>query len=445
MFALAALLTLASSPVEISPGIQLTYHGSFAAEKGDLASSEKQFDVTYVVGPTQGGERPLYWTTVERGHGGWAWPDRLGSWQLNERLRPAGGTNPTLLYQRESGVHVVGLQTPFVTYTEPFALGVTWVEGNLESKVAGEEMVGDVPCWRIEVRSPIGRKRMTWVEKSSPIVRAMVETVFIGQGEQHELKWELKSQSTLASESLAAQETAFAEFLRLRTRLGVEPQTRDLQWNSEQLALIRADLPTLVAKSGNTLLSSLAQAVEQDTKNQKERAGALGALQSRLVGQVAPQPPIETISGEKLAWKDLQGKVTVLHFWDYRDAPLEEPYGQVAYVDFLARKNTLADVKIYGVIADERVAQPDTKRAGIQSAKRLQAFMNLSYPLLVDAQNAIREFGDPRKTGAKLPLVIVIDRQGKVAHYHVGHYEVDRDRGLEQLQQVIQAAVDKRG
>ena len=28
----------------------------------------------------------------------------------------------------------------------------------------------------------------------------------------------------------------------------------------------------------------------------------------------------------------------VLHFWDYRDKPLRQPYGQVGYLDFLRRK-----------------------------------------------------------------------------------------------------------
>ena len=134
----------------------------------------------------------------------------------------------------------------------------------------------------------------------------------------------------------------------------------------------------------------------------------------------------------------------MLHFWDYRDAPLEEPYGQVAYLDFLARQHAAGDVKVYGVVADERVTQPDTKRTGIQSAKKLHSFMNLSYPLLVDAGAAIKEFGDPRVTGAKLPLFVVIDRQGNIVHYHAGHYEVSRDRGLEELGTVIKQSLDKR-
>jgi hypothetical protein len=71
--------------------------------------------------------------------------------------------------------------------------------------------------------------------------------------------------------------------------------------------------------------------------------------------------------------------------------------------------------------------------------------MNLTYPLLVDGGDATRQYGDPRKAGAKLPLFVVIDRTGKIVHYHAGHYEVDRDRGLEELEGAVKSALDNRG
>ena len=47
-------------------------------------------------------------------------------------------------------------------------------------------------------------------------------------------------------------------------------------------------------------------------------------------------------------------------------------------------------------------------------------------------------------TGAKLPLFVVVGPTGKVVHYHVGHYEIQRDRGLVQLDAVINEAMDSR-
>jgi peroxiredoxin len=444
MLLFTVLSLLAVAPEEsISAGTSLTFRGHFVAEKGEAAATEKQFEVTYFLTKHEDGTASGYWSSDERGRGGWSWLDRFGKWEFGPKLRPTGGIGPTLSYERPDGINVIPLPAPFLTYTEPFSVGMSWFEGPLEFRVAAEEKVGDAKTWRIEVRSPIGRKRVVWVEQNSPTVLAFAETVFIGQGEQHELKLELTSRTVQNSKDADTTIAAFEEFLRLRERLGVAPQSRELRWNSERLAILKADLPTVTEKAAGTSLEKLAKAADQDSKNQKERAGALGAIQNKLIGRASPQPAIETIAGEKFAWKDLQGKVTVLHFWDYRDMPLEEPYGQVAYLDFLARQHTNDDVKVFGVVADERVTQPDTKRAGIQSAKKLQSFMNLSYPLLVDSGTAVKEFGDPRATGAKLPLFVVIDRQGNVVHYHAGHYEVNRDRGLEELGKIIRQALEK--
>jgi hypothetical protein len=150
------------------------------------------------------------------------------------------------------------------------------------------------------------------------------------------------------------------------------------------------------------------------------------------------------MTGDKFAWDNAQGKVTVLHFWEYREVPLEEPYGQVAYLDFLLRKQMPGAVQMYGIVADERLGQPDTRRMAIQGARRFHAFMNLSYPLLLDGGDAAKQFGDPRVTGAKLPLFVVIDRSGKVIHYHAGFYDVNRDRGLEELDGVVRGALENR-
>jgi hypothetical protein len=90
---------------------------------------------------------------------------------------------------------------------------------------------------------------------------------------------------------------------------------------------------------------------------------------------------------------------------------------------------------------NQRLQDPETQLSAILSAKKLVAFMNLSYPILADHADGVRQFGDPRVTGAKLPLFVVIGRDGKIAHYHVGTYEVNRDRGLEELAAIVKQAV----
>lgn len=443
LLTLCSLLAVAANTT-VPAGTQLNYRGRFVADKGDLAATEKQFAISYVVTKHTDAATSLAWVSEERGCGGWSWPDRFGKWDLNEPLRAAGGVGPTLSYQRHDGTSIIPLPVPFLTYAESFSVGLMWFEGNLEFHVAAEEKVNGHDTWRIDARSPVGRRRSIWVEKTSPVIIAASETVFIGQGEQHDLRWELVSREILEAEPLAAANDAFDELLRLRTRLDIEPQTQDVRWTADRIALLKADLPAVLEKTKGTPVEKLAQAIEQDAKNQKDRANAIGAIRGKLVGRAAPQPPLEAIQGEKFAWPDVKGKVVVLHFWNYADTPLEEPYGQVAYLDFLSRQHKKGGVLIYGIVTDERATQSETKRTGISSAKKFHSFMNLSYPLLVDSGAAIKEFGDPRATGAKLPLFVVIDPQGQVVHYHAGFYEVNRDRGLEELGMVIKQAIEKR-
>ena len=68
--------------------------------------------------------------------------------------------------------------------------------------------------------------------------------------------------------------------------------------------------------------------------------------------------------------------------------------------------------------------------------------MNLSYPIMLDEGAVLKKFGDPRIAGAKLPLFVVVDADGKVAHYHSGVYEVDRRLGLKQLSEIIEKAAE---
>jgi hypothetical protein len=43
-----------------------------------------------------------------------------------------------------------------------------------------------------------------------------------------------------------------------------------------------------------------------------------------------------------------------------------------------------------------------------------------------------------------LPLFVVIDPDGRIAHYFVGCYEVERDAGLKQLDEAVSAALKVR-
>jgi hypothetical protein len=86
--------------------------------------------------------------------------------------------------------------------------------------------------------------------------------------------------------------------------------------------------------------------------------------------------------------------------------------------------------------------EESTRGAVTAGIRRLKSFMNLSYPIVLDGGSLIKRFGDPRLVGASLPLVVVVGPEGKIVHYHVGHYEVDRQDGLKQLDDVVHRALE---
>ena len=134
------------------------------------------------------------------------------------------------------------------------------------------------------------------------------------------------------------------------------------------------------------------------------------------------------------------GKITVLHFWEYQEKPLAEPYGQIGYLDFLAQKRK-DQVQVVGIISHKQVQDPKTAKLALQSARKLRDFMNIGYPLGHETQGALAALGDPRTFEVDLPLWVVIGKDGTVLHYHVGYYEVDSNRGLEELDGVVERAL----
>ena len=127
----------------------------------------------------------------------------------------------------------------------------------------------------------------------------------------------------------------------------------------------------------------------------------------------------------------------ILHFWDYRDTPLSEPYGQTGYLEFLFNQKKKLNLTVVGVSTNPDLQNKENLKRGRRSVRKLSEFMNLSYPIGHDDGTLLKNFGDPRDTRGQLPLWIVLNANGKVAHYHAGYYEVDAAQGLKDLENVL--------
>lgn len=426
-FALVA--ALGAEP--LSAGDALTYRGNFAPVQED-GKPAKSFELKFFA--IDAGD--LGWTLSESGRGAWSWPERFG---ILAGGKVAASDAPSLLVKREEGRYPAPLLLPVLSRGEPLTVGAKWTEGKLEVEVLEETRRGERACFEVQYRSPIGHKRTCWIEKDSGLIVELRETVFMGPGQQHELLAKLVERSKLDADERELVAKSFASWTAFRQTLNREPQTEKPELTAAQIELVKAVLPQLKANS-NGPFAALYAAAEADAKQQKERDGALAALSTAAVGKSLDGWELKDLAGKNWSAAGLADKVVVLHFWEYRAAPLEEPYGQIAYLDFLKRRLNDKAV-VVGVHVDPRAGAEETRRAAVATARKLRDFMNLTYPIVVDDGALLKRVGDPRVAGGKLPLFVVIGRDGKVVAYHPGLFKVERDRGLADLESIVTKAL----
>lgn len=438
--ALAPQLVAAEPALDVAA--QLTYRGKVEAASGDAALGQKTFDLTiWVVSKSDAG-RELFWLVDERGNGEFPWPGRFGSAAVDTAFRTSG-KSPALLFDRGDGRSVVPVRLPLFASPQPLAADAQFKDGELELYVDQATKFGDRPAWQVSVRDAFGPKRVLVVEQSGPLVLSMDERVVMGRGEEYRLTLELVEQTTLAERPLEALLAAADALSTLSQKLNVPEHAQEIAWKGEQAELLAAELPRLSQTAAGTPLSNLVAAASRDLKLQAGRDDAIAGLQARFTGQSVGDFALSGLSGEKLSAADLKDHVTLLHFWDYRDEPLHEPYGQIGYLDYLYHRRKDSGLRLYGVAVNPRLADAETRGAAERSVRKLKAFMNLSYPVLLDAGDLLKQFGDPRIVGAELPLFVVIGPDAKILHYHVGTYEVQQDAGLKELDAVVQRALEK--
>lgn len=441
---LATLLQLSAfcllgADVEVTPGAEFHFRGTVAqVERGSKAGdAQKSFDLTLLVTRADGGGTDYVWLTDERGAGSFAWTDRCGRWSQNAEGAALGSSGPALLFDYGDGKHAVPLIAPRLTLPEPVEVGTTWEHAGLEHEIIKAASVDDRKTWEVEVRNQFGHQRKLWIDPTTNLALRYEARVFMNQGTEYRLAVELidaERRDDAAQKSLT---TGVAAIEKLRSALKRNPRQTDAELSAEQVAKLTELLPDAKIVASDAALARIVAAAERDLERQAGRASALEQTTAKQVGRKVEAFSVAGEGTSKLTDADLQKHVTVLHFWDYRDTPLAEPYGQVGYLEFLFDRRKASGLKVVGVAVDGRFQQPETAGAAAGGVRRLKNFMNLTYPIVHDGGDLIRQFGDPRSAGAALPLFVVIGPDGAVAHYHVGHYEVDRETGLKELDALV--------
>jgi hypothetical protein len=400
----------------------------------------KQFDL-YCLGRSDDGGTRLFFSVDERGGGAWAWPERFGESVLNAGGKRVGGRPAHILHTFQDTKYPVELPSPVFEYADRLSANAVWKVGERDWEVRGQKKIGDHDCWQVAAVDRFGRPQSYFVATGSNLVVAAERRVFMGRGDEFRLQIELTAWKPLGKDDGKQATDAADVLLQIQSGLERAEGTTRPELSESQLAGVSSKLDGLITATKGTRLGPLAEAISRDVRSQQDRDGNLSRLAQRFLGQPVPAFSLPTLKRKTVSSDSQKGRVTVLHFWEYRGEPLEEPYGQVGYLDYLANRRGRFDVDVIGVAVNEEFGTPATSGAALRSVRKLRDFMNLSYPIATDAGDIVRQFGDPRQFKAELPLWVVIGADGKIAHYHVGNYQIKADEGLRELDAVVVKAV----
>lgn len=419
--------------------VELRYNGTLERPGSEAQSpAVKRFSAYCQMRRQTSGGHVIAFVLDERGRGSQAWPERFGELQFDDQHKVAQHGSWRLLYQHDNVTPTgIALPLPLFEKGETLKLGDKWTSGRESFDVVKKKTIEMRDCWQVDVMLNIGHKRSIWVQQGTPLVVAVEERVFVGQGEEYNLKVQLESLKPLEEKEVARLKAPWETLLKLKSDLKRADDAVKPELSEEQIKLVGGVAPRFEKEAADTPFGHLASVIMKDVKSQLGRSDEVAKLAKKQVGQIAPDWKFVTLDKQSLDSKSLRGKIVVLHFWSYQGEPLEEPYGQVGYLDFLYGKRRRLGVEVIGVAVDGRLSDPQTAPSALKSFQKLRGFMNLSYPLATDDGSLIDKFGDPRRVGAKLPLWIVIDAEGKVAQYQAGFFQINPDEGLRELDDLL--------
>ncbi len=375
-----------------------------------------------------------FFHVIDDARHGCPWSDSFG------RTGPAVGTDtvqPHLVYDYDGHAYLIGLPPFVVALPADIEPDATWEQAGWQMTAMEQRSVSGVPAWIVEARERRGRQQTLTVDATTGMTLRAEADVFMGQGDQFKLTLARSSDKPLDQAASDKVPELQNELLALQAALKRRPDAHLSELSARQIADVVAASDRLTTLASGTPLEMLVRQMKTDVEQQQKRLESTSSLASKLMHTDAPQFVLSLMDGGKLESESLKGKTVILHFWDYRDAPLSEPYGQTGYLEFLFNQKKKMNVIVVGVSTNPDLQSKENLNRGRRSVRKLSEFMNLSYPVGHDDGALLKTFGDPRETRGQLPLWIVLNADGKVAHYHAGFYEVDAAQGLKDLEAVL--------
>ncbi len=371
---------------------------------------------------------------------GCPWPDSFG---LTGPAVPGDKVQPHLVYNYDGTIYLINLPPLMTALPAAIAPDTTWEHAGWQMTAVEEQTLDGVSVWIVDARERRGRQQSLTVEASSGVTLRAEADVFMGQGDQFRLTLARASSKQLEPAVGTQLSELKGQLLSLQSALKRRPDSHGYELSQRQVDDVLAGIEQTTRLSKGTPLEDLVRRMRTDAEQQQKRLASAASRANELMNSDSPAFVLDLISGTKLDSTSLKGKTVVLHFWDYRDAPLSEPYGQTGYLEFLFNQKKKMNVEVVGVSTNPDLQTAENIGRGRRSARKLSEFMNLTYPIGHDDGALLKSFGDPRDSKGQLPLWIVLAPDGKVAHYHAGFYEVDASQGLKELEAVLSELLRK--
>ncbi len=375
-----------------------------------------------------------FFQVIDDARGGCPWPDSYGQCGPSVSLDQV---QPHLVYNYDGTVYLIGLPPLLVSLPKDIEPDKVWEQAGWQLTAIEQRTLDNYPAWIIEARERRGRRQTLTVDAPTGLTLRAETEVFMGQGEQFHLSLARSSVKTLDPAVSTQVEELQKQLMSLQATLKRRPDAHQSELSERQISDVVSAIEPLTVLAKGTPLQALVKQIRTDAEQQQKRLQSVATRANALMNSDAPAFSLNLVSGEKLDSASLKGKTVILHFWDYRDAPLSEPYGQTGYLEFLFNQKKKMNVQVVGVSTNPDLQVAENVARGRRSARKLSEFMNLSYPIGHDDGSLLQAFGDPRDSKGQLPLWVVLSPKGSVAHYHAGFYEVDATQGLKELEAVL--------
>ncbi|MEZ6059519.1 MAG: TlpA disulfide reductase family protein [Planctomycetaceae bacterium] len=428
LFVSAILLCLVTSSKTFAGDARLIrFQGSLAKPESDgKVQILRRFEVLLMTSPL------AFFCVLDDERAGCPWPESFGRLDDNSS-RPS----PRLVYEYEGTPFDLPLPSLRLDLPADSKANPSWVTDRWKFEVSGSETVDGAPCLQVEATEQRGRRQSLLVDEASGLLREARQRVFMGQGDPFELSISRTLDEPMESDVAERTAVLASALLELQAAIGRQPNSQSGELSPRQTQVASEALEEIRILAGDTPLQELVARIDRDADRQQQRVARSVERQQQLLNQPAPEFSLSLVSGGTVSSESMKGKTIVLHFWKYTDKPLTEPYGQIGYLDFLAGRRKSARVEVIGVSTNPALQQQSSVAAGRRSARKLIEFMNLSYPIGYDNGSLLRALGDPREDNGDLPLWVVVSPEGSVVHYRSGLYEIDRERGLKELDDVL--------